>query len=272
MVRKKLRPVSAMPPQPNDAVQNYSISRPGNRSVGFFDTKSTVGIHKTYCPPILCKKKSLGNRIYASRKYTIMNMCRVHRYISEYKNYTQGHYVQNFLNITSETFSCNLTSLAMFACNPWLNGCDKTYLLENVWNWNWALRPSIHQMRNTRVYFLTIFYNCLLKNMLYYIHDNITFDYWTFLYICNKTKRRRSDSVLWQTPIHQQNFFLNLSFFVLLVYILFLVADIAVRTKNLTLTLVLLLKKKLNLGHDFWTKRYIQVTKVGVQVLIHRQL
>ena len=34
-------------------------------------------------------------------------------------------------------------------------------------------------------------------------------------------------------------FFLNLSFFVLLVYILFLVADIAVRTKNLTLTLVL---------------------------------
>ena len=59
-----------------------------------------------------------------------------------------------------------------------------------MWNWNWPLRPSIHQMRNTRVYFLTIFYNCLLKNILYYIHDNITFDFWTFLYICNKTKRR----------------------------------------------------------------------------------
>ena len=68
-----------------------------------------------------------------------------------------------------------------------------------MWNWNWPLRPTIHQMRNTRVYFLTIFYNCLLKTMLYCIHDNITFDFWTFLYICNKTKRKRSDSVLWQT-------------------------------------------------------------------------
>ena len=63
MVRIKLRPVSAMPPQPNDAVQSYSISRPGYRSVGFFDTKSTIGIHKTYCPPISAKK-SLGNTEY----------------------------------------------------------------------------------------------------------------------------------------------------------------------------------------------------------------
>ena len=133
-----------------------------------------------------------------------------------------------------------------------------------MWNWNWPLRPSVHQMRNTRVYFLTIFYNCLLKNMLYYIHDNITFDFWTFLYICNQTKRKRSDSVLWQTPIHPQNFFLNLSFFVLLVYILFFVADIAVRTKNLTLTLVLLLKKKnLTLAMTFEPKEIFRLQKLG---------
>ena len=43
---------------------------------------------------------------------------------------------------------------------------------------------------------------------------------------------------------YTHSFFFNLSFFVLLVYILFLVADIAIHTKNLTLTLVLLLKKK----------------------------
>ena len=37
--------------------------------------------------------------------------------MSEDKNYTKGHYVQNLLNITSETFVCNLTGSAMFACD-----------------------------------------------------------------------------------------------------------------------------------------------------------
>ena len=31
-------------PQPNGAMQTYSISRPGYRSVRFLDTKCTIGI------------------------------------------------------------------------------------------------------------------------------------------------------------------------------------------------------------------------------------
>ena len=45
--------------------------------------------------------------------------------MSEYWNYTQDHCVQNLLDITSEPFSCSLTSSAIFAFNPWLNPCDK---------------------------------------------------------------------------------------------------------------------------------------------------
>ena len=76
-----------------------------------------------------------------------------------------------------------------------------------MWNWNWPLRPSTHQMRNTRVYFLTIFYNCLLKNMLYYIHDNITFDFFNFLVYLQQDKKEEIWLVLWQTPIHPDFFF-----------------------------------------------------------------
>ena len=43
-----------------------------------------------------------------------------------------------------------------------------------------TLRPSIHHMRNTLHYFLTTSCNCL-KNVLYYIHFNINFDFWTYL-------------------------------------------------------------------------------------------
>ena len=132
-----------------------------------------------------------------------------------------------------------------------------------MWNWNWPLRPSIHQMRNTRVYFLTIFYNCLLKNMLYYIHDNITFDFWTFLYICKRQKGRDLTQSYDKRPYTHRIVFLNLSFFVLLVYILFLVADIAVRTENLTLTLVLLLKKNLTLAMTFEPKEIFGLQKLG---------
>ena len=47
-----------MPPQPNGALQNYSIlRRPGYRSVRFLDTKCTVGLHRTYCHSISAEKK-----------------------------------------------------------------------------------------------------------------------------------------------------------------------------------------------------------------------
>ena len=66
MVRKILRPVSAMPPQPNGAVQNYSISRPDYRNERFFDTKNTVGIRSTYwhliCAESKIEKVPRGNR------------------------------------------------------------------------------------------------------------------------------------------------------------------------------------------------------------------
>ena len=53
IVRKLLRAVFALPPQPNGALQNYSMLRSGYRRVRFFYTKCTVGIHRTYCHSIL---------------------------------------------------------------------------------------------------------------------------------------------------------------------------------------------------------------------------
>ena len=46
-------------PQPNGAMQKYSMPRPGYRSVRFLDTKCTVGIPRTYCNSI-CAEKSLS--------------------------------------------------------------------------------------------------------------------------------------------------------------------------------------------------------------------
>ena len=45
-----------LPPQPNGAIQNHSMLRPGYRSVRFVDTKCTVGILRTYCHSIFAEK------------------------------------------------------------------------------------------------------------------------------------------------------------------------------------------------------------------------
>ena len=52
IVRKSLRTVFALPPQPNGALQNYSMLRPGYRRVRYLDKKCTVGIHRKYCHSI----------------------------------------------------------------------------------------------------------------------------------------------------------------------------------------------------------------------------
>ena len=41
-----------LPPQPNGAMQNYSMLPPGFRSVRILDTMFTVGILRTYCHSI----------------------------------------------------------------------------------------------------------------------------------------------------------------------------------------------------------------------------
>ena len=55
IVRKILQAVFALLPQLNGALQNYSIVRPGYRSVRFLDTKCTFGIRRTYCHFNLCR-------------------------------------------------------------------------------------------------------------------------------------------------------------------------------------------------------------------------
>ena len=70
IVRKILR---ALPPQPNGALQNYSMLLPGYRRNRLLDTKCTVGIHRTYCHSI-CAEIKVNTEFYASRKRTIMAM------------------------------------------------------------------------------------------------------------------------------------------------------------------------------------------------------
>ena len=74
IVWKVLRAVFALPPQPNGALQNYSMLRPGYRRVRFLDTKCTVVIHRTYCHSICAEKNLVNTEFYASRKRTIMAM------------------------------------------------------------------------------------------------------------------------------------------------------------------------------------------------------
>ena len=57
IVRKIMRAVFTLSPQPNGALQNYSILRPDYRSVRFLDT---------------CIKKLVNTEFYASRKRTII--------------------------------------------------------------------------------------------------------------------------------------------------------------------------------------------------------
>ena len=59
IVRKKFAGRFRLPPQPNGAMQNRSMLRPGYRSVRFLDTKCTVGILITYCHSI-CAEKKIG--------------------------------------------------------------------------------------------------------------------------------------------------------------------------------------------------------------------
>ena len=63
-----------LPPQANGALHNYSILRPGYRSVRFLDTKCTVGMLKTYCHSI-CAEKNSHTESYASRKRTVTARC-----------------------------------------------------------------------------------------------------------------------------------------------------------------------------------------------------
>ena len=64
-----------LPPQPNCAMQNYSMLRPDYRSIRFLDTKCTVGILRPYCHSICEEKELVTTEFYASRKRTIMAMC-----------------------------------------------------------------------------------------------------------------------------------------------------------------------------------------------------
>ena len=68
-----------LPPQPNGAMKNYSILRPGYRSVSFLDTKCTVGIPRTNCHSLCAEKKLFKTEFYALRKRTIMVMCSMNR-------------------------------------------------------------------------------------------------------------------------------------------------------------------------------------------------
>ena len=71
IARKILRAVCALPQQPNGALQNYSMLRPGYHRKRFLNAKCTFGIHRTYCHSI-CTEKIGKHWIYASRKCTIM--------------------------------------------------------------------------------------------------------------------------------------------------------------------------------------------------------
>ena len=72
--QKFFRAVFALPPQPNDALQYYSILRQGYRSVSFLNTKCTVGIHRMYCQSICAEKNVVNTEFDAWRKRTIMAM------------------------------------------------------------------------------------------------------------------------------------------------------------------------------------------------------
>ena len=60
IVRKIFASRFCLPPQPDSAMQNHSMLRPGYRSVRFLDTKFTVGTLWTYCHS-MCAEKDLVN-------------------------------------------------------------------------------------------------------------------------------------------------------------------------------------------------------------------
>ena len=56
IVRKNFAGRFRLPSQPNGAMQNHSMLRPGYRGVRFLDNKCTVGILRTYCHSICAEK------------------------------------------------------------------------------------------------------------------------------------------------------------------------------------------------------------------------
>ena len=58
IVRKNFAGRFHLPPQPNGAMQNHLMLRPGYRSVRFLDNKCTVGILRTDCHSICAEKKN----------------------------------------------------------------------------------------------------------------------------------------------------------------------------------------------------------------------
>ena len=72
--KKKIAGRFRLPPQPNGAMQNYLMLRPGYRSVNFLDTMCTVGILRMFCHSI-CADFFVNTEFYVSRKRTTMTMC-----------------------------------------------------------------------------------------------------------------------------------------------------------------------------------------------------
>ena len=119
IVRQILRAIFALPSQHKGALQNYSILRPGYRSVRFLDTKCTFGIHKTYCH-LICVEKNRLRWILCFKTHHHGNGCRIDNglmlVLCKWPSWP------HLLNITSETFCCNLTTLATLS---WLNASNK---------------------------------------------------------------------------------------------------------------------------------------------------
>ena len=70
-------------------------------------------------------QKKVNTEFYASRKSTIMAMCRMNESTYVCSSYTHNHPANHLFNIIYETFSCHLTTLFIFSCLAWLNASDK---------------------------------------------------------------------------------------------------------------------------------------------------
>ena len=115
--------------------------------------------------------------------------------------------IDPLLNITSTTFSCNLTTLAMLSCFAWLKKPAIHRPPTKCLKLKWPLLPSIHHMRSMCDYFVTILCTCL-KNAFNNIHVNINIDFWSLLYICSNIKISQfpcSVSIRWECDVEYIN-------------------------------------------------------------------
>ena len=85
IVRKIFAGRFRLPPQPNGAMQNHSMLRPGYRSIRFLDTKGTVGILRTYCHSI-CAEIKFG-------QHWILCFKKTHHHGNMYNEWIKGTYV-----------------------------------------------------------------------------------------------------------------------------------------------------------------------------------